>query len=215
VRDMLDRPRLRAVIRAALLTSLAVLGPLAGSAPAATTTTSPTSLCSGALSQPFMRWADANMYTLAAGGDFEASGTPWSLSGGAGVVAGSESFAVTGSLGAGSLAVPVGGTAVSPNVCVDPTRETFRFFARNTSGSSKAKLKVEILYPTKSGSWMTILGGIYSSSAVGWQPSPIYLNSTNLALLSGQLNPPIRYRFTAAGGAWQVDDVHVDPMVRH
>jgi hypothetical protein len=60
-----------------------------------------------------------------------------------------------------------------------------------------------------------ILGGIMDTAKVsGWQVSPIYSNSTNLALLSGQLNPPIKYRFTAAGGAWQIDDVFVDPFAR-
>jgi hypothetical protein len=44
--------------------------------------------------------------------------------------------------------------------------------------------------------------------------SPIYSNSSNLALLSGQSNPPVRYRFTASGGGWQVDDVFVDPFRR-
>ena len=111
--------------------------------------------------------------------------------------------------------MPVGSTVVTPDVCIDPTRETFRFFARNASTSTSAKLKVEILYPTKDGTWKVILGGIVDTARVqGWQLSPIYSNSSNLALLSGQSNPPIRYRFTAAGGGWQIDDVFVDPYRR-
>jgi hypothetical protein len=197
--------------RFALATALAALGVLPGAAQAATTSSS---ICAGTLSQPFSRWADSNLYTLAPGGDFE-GGAAWTLSGGAAVAAGSESFAVTGALGTRSLSVPVGGTAVSPDVCIDPTRDTFRFFARNASSATTAKLKVEILYPTKSGVWKVIMGGIMDTAKVqGWQVSPIYSNSSNLALLSGLANPPIRYRFTASGGAWQVDDVHVDPYRR-
>jgi hypothetical protein len=206
----LTRPNL---VRFALAAAVATLGVLPGAAEAATTPTV-TSLCAGTLSQPFSRWADFNAYTLAPGGDFE-GGAAWTLSGGATVGAGSEGFAVTGKLGTRSLSVPAGGTAVSPDICIDPTRETFRFFARNASTSTTAKLRVEILYQGKSGAWMTIMGGIMNAAKVpGWQVSPVYSNSSNLALLSGLPNPPIHYRFTASGGAWQVDDVYVDPYRR-
>jgi len=205
---------IRAVLRGALVAAVAALGPLAGVATAATTSTTGTT-CPGTLSQPFQPWGDSNLYTLAPGGNFEGSSTAWSLSGGAALSAGSESFAVTGAAGTRSLSVPVGGTAVSPDVCIDPTRQTFRFFARNNSTSTKASLKVEILYPTKSGAWKTIMGGILDTATVkGWQASPAYSNSSSLALLSGLDNPPIRYRFTASGGGWQVDDVFVDPYRR-
>jgi hypothetical protein len=208
--------RLRLAAVATATAALAGIGPVtAASAAPAPATTAPTTLCSGALSHPFTPWSDAGQYTLAPGADFEGALTGWSLTGGAALTAGSESFAATGSLGSKSLTVPVGATVVTPDVCIDPTRETFRFFARNASTSTSAKLKVEILYPTRDGTWKVILGGIMDTARVqGWQLSPIYSNSSNLALLSGQSNPPIRYRFTAAGGGWQIDDVFVDPYRR-
>jgi hypothetical protein len=205
------RSRVRGITLIAAAALLAMLAPASSVAAAATSTTSWT-LCPGTLSQPFSPWADLNSYTLAPGGSFEGSMTEWSLGGGASVTSGSQTYAGTG---VSSLSVPVGATAVSPEICIDPTRETFRFFARNSSGVSTAKLKVEILYPTKSGSWKTILGGIMDTAKVkGWQVSPIYSNSSDLALLSGLANPPVRYRFTASGGGWQVDDVYVDPFRR-
>jgi hypothetical protein len=198
-----------------MIVAMAALGPGAATASAATTTASTSTLCSGTLSRPFSPWSDTNLYTPAPGGDFETATSGWSLSGGAAVSSGSETFGATGAVGTRSLSVPVGGTAVSPDVCIDPTRETFRFFARNNSTSTSAKLKVEILYPTKSGTWKVILGGILDTAKVqGWQVSPVYSNSSNLALLSGMANPPVRYRFTADGGGWQVDDVYVDPYRR-
>jgi len=215
LRTIFTRRGLRLATTALAVATIS-LGPGAGPAAAGKTTASSYSgsVCSGALSQPFTRWADANWYALAPGGDFE-SGPVWSLSGGAAVTAGSGTLSIGDSVGVRSLSVPVGGTAVSPDVCIDPTRETFRFSARNNSTATTAKLKVEILYPTSSGSWKVILGGILDTAKVsGWQLSPIYSNSANLALLSGLTNPPIRYRFTAAGGGWQVDDLYVDPYRR-
>jgi hypothetical protein len=214
LRTTFTRRCLRLTAAAAAVATIS-LGPGAGPAAAGKITSSASSsVCSGALSQPFTRWADANWYALAPGGDFE-SGPIWSLSGGAAVAAGSGSLGIGGSVGMRSVSVPVGGTAVSPDVCIDPTRETFRFSARNNSASTTAKLKVEILYPTSNGSWKVILGGILDTAKVsGWQLSPVYSNSANLALLSGLSNPPIRYRFTAAGGGWQVDDLYVDPYRR-
>jgi hypothetical protein len=202
----------RATIGAALAVAALVVSP--GSALGKSSL--PESQCSGEVTQPFAQWGDSNDYTLAPGGDFETPLSDWSLTGGAAVSSGSESFGVTGSVGASSLSVPVGSVAVSAPVCVDPTRENFRFFARNSSTSKNAKLKVEILYPTKSGDQKVILGGILDTAKVGgWQLSPAYSNSSNLALLSGLKNPPIQYRFTTTGGGWQVDDIYVDPRMRH
>src|ERR1044072_3703532 len=205
------RARVRGIGLIAAAAVLAMLAP-AGTASAAAISTTSGTLCPGTLSQPFAPWADLNSYTLAPGGSFEGSLTGWSLGGGASVTAGSQTYAGTG---AASLSVPVGATAVSPDICIDPTRETFRFFARNSSGVSTAKLKVEILYPTKSGSWKKILGGILDTAKVkGWQGPAVYSNSSNLALLSGLSHPPVRYRFTASGGGPAVRHVYVDPFRR-
>ena len=71
-----------------------------------------------ALTQPFARWSDDNLYELAPGGDFEGSLNGWVLQGGAQRVSGSETFGVTGKVGSYSLQVPGGGVALSPPTCI-------------------------------------------------------------------------------------------------
>ena len=51
----------------------------------------------GALTQPFKRWGDYANYKLVGGGSFENGATGWTLSGGAKVVSGNESYKVGGS----------------------------------------------------------------------------------------------------------------------
>jgi hypothetical protein len=206
------RRRMSAI--AAVVSACAALGPAAGTA-SADVTSIVTDTCSGALSTPFKPWLDFSSYTLVPGGDFERSLTGWSLNGGASLISGSEPWAVTGSLGRSSLSLPAGATAATAPVCVDLTRQTFRFFARNASVSVTATLKVDILYATASGAWRTIVAGAMTTAGIGgWQVSPIYVNTSSLALLSGLSHPSIRYRFTAVGGRWQVDDLFIDPYSR-
>src|SRR5207248_3706960 len=99
--------------------------------------------CSGSTSQAFKQWGDNSYYALAPGGDFENGALGWALSGGAAVTSGSDPFAITGSTGSHSLSLPDGSQAISPPVCFDLTRQTYRFMVRNNS-TSPARLKVEI-----------------------------------------------------------------------
>lgn len=48
------------------------------------------------MSRPFLRWLDPIQYTLAPDGGFEAGARGWQLKGGAAVVSGNESFALSG-----------------------------------------------------------------------------------------------------------------------
>jgi hypothetical protein len=205
----LPRLRRRALAVVAALGALAGLGTLAGPAAAAMTTTVP---CRGDLSSPFAPWGDAAAYTLAPGGDFEGDMTGWILGGGTAVVPGSEPWAATGVQGAKALSLSAGAAAVSSSVCVDPTRETFRFFARNVSGAAKARLKVEVMSPRRDGTWSIVQVGTLRSDHADWQPSPVYLNPANLDPALG--DPLVRYHFVAVNGAWQVDDLFVDPFAR-
>src|SRR3954462_2174724 len=63
------------------------------------------------MSQPFARFGDNASYTPVPGGSFEGGNGGWSLSGGAKVVSGNESFNVVG--GSHSLSLPAGATATS------------------------------------------------------------------------------------------------------
>jgi hypothetical protein len=52
-------------------------------------------------------------------------------------------------------------------------------------------------------------------AATGWTPTPVMpLAVSLLPLLPGD-HTPIRFRFTAVGSGFTVDDVYVDPWARH
>ena len=100
----------RTVSIACTLGATALLVPIVSNAQA--NVVNPTSLdaCSpSAQSRPFARWLDFARYELAPGGDFESA--TWTLTGGAKLVAGSEPYAVTGTLGSSSLSLPAGSSA--------------------------------------------------------------------------------------------------------
>lgn len=160
------------------------------------------SACNGSpLGQPFAPWLDPASYELAPGGDFESSS--WTLTGGSHLVAGSESYGATGTLGSQSLSLPAGSSAESPPTCVDAAYPTVRFFI---AGSGAVAVSVV------DGS-LTIPAGIAVASG-NWQPTPIMLtNSAALAALSGG-TAEMSLRLTALSGAPQVDDVFIDPWNR-
>jgi len=168
-----------------------------------------TSACdSAALTQPFAPWGDKDLYKLVPGGDFEGSMSGWTLSGGAGTVAGSEPFHATGSTGAQSLRLPAGSSAQSPWTCVNAAYPTFRFFARNSSLAST--VLVQVVYRNALGLQVAVPVGVVAHGTT-WQPTaPMLTTSAIPAALSGG-TAQIALRFTALTGSSQIDDVFVDP----
>lgn len=165
---------------------------------------------------PFAAWGDRASYFLVSNGGFESSSTGWLLGGGARVVAGNEPFYVRSKTDAYSLAIPSGGWAETAPFCVDSDEPTMRYFVRNT-GSPLSTLTVSVTVRT------TLLGiasettlplGAALGTTTTWQPSLVTLFgpfSVN-QLLGGTTT--VRFRFTPLlpGGAWQIDDVYVDPF---
>jgi hypothetical protein len=170
-----------------------------------------TSACNEApLSQPFLRWGDANSYELMPGGDFEGSLAGWSLSGGAHQVAGSEPFGATGSVGSDALQLPAGASAQSPFTCLDAAYPSFRFFAHNNT--LLASVLVQVVYQTPAGTVALPLGAVLASAT--WQPTlPMLTGSVLTGALSGGTAQGA-LRFTAVGGTSEIDDVFVDPHMR-
>src|SRR5438067_13310079 len=127
--------------RAALSAAISALALVAFAAPAQANLLSilPGSCGSQQESQIFSRWGDNNNYFLLTGGSFEGAQS-WVRSGGAGSVAGNESFYVHGSADQNSLSLPAGSSATSPAVCTSIYNPTLRLFVRNT-GSSTSRLK--------------------------------------------------------------------------
>ncbi len=161
---------------------------------------------SAPLTQPFAPWTDPAWYELAPGGDFESPGSTlsgWALTGGAHRVPGSERFAVTGSHGSWSLALPAGSSAQSPQTCVDAAYPSARFFIAGT-GSVAVSIVVGKL---------EIPAGV-AVAASGWAPTPVMLTSSAvLAALSGGV-AQVSLRITALTGDPRVDDVFIDPWCR-
>jgi hypothetical protein len=179
---------------------------------AAAVTVISTGACNtAALTQPFLPWGDTNSYEPVPGGDFEGSLTGWTLSGGAHTVSGSEPYAVTGSLGNASLALPAGASAQTPPLCVNAAYPTFRFFAHNDTLPST--LLVTVVYRTPAGLTIAVPVGVVGTSS-DWEPTlPMLTGSVAEGALSGG-TAEIALRFTAIAGTSEIDDVYVDPRMK-
>jgi hypothetical protein len=184
-------------------------GLLVASAPDCTT---------GTLTKPFSQWADTNNYVLGPGGSFESGATGWSLSG-ASVVSGNESFYVRSKDDTKSLRVPNGASALSPTVCVGLDKPSIRFFARNAGSGllglgATSTIAVNVQFETSLGLVTELPLGVVTSSS-GWQPTlPMVVLQSLLPLLPDNYTP-VRFRLSAVGGDWRVDDFYVDPYRRN
>jgi hypothetical protein len=157
----------------------------------------------GPSSQPFANWGDNSSYVLAPGGDFEGS-APWTLNGNAAVVAGSESFAATGTLGSYSLSLPQGSSAESSAACIDANDPTLRFFV-----GGSGRLLVQVVY-----SGVGIPVGVVNAGG-DWAPSAILPTGSALFERLWGGSDQVYLKFTALTGNPQVDDVFIDPWNRH
>lgn len=164
--------------------------------------------------QVFSPWGDRHHYVLAPDGGLEAGGSGWSLSGGAKAVAGNESYYLNDAGDSRSLSLPAGSKAVSPPVCMSLDTPIFRMFARNP-GDPSSRLRVEAVYK---------LLGLVRTKAVStvtagssWAPTQQMSTVLSLATIVGTLIPSsIQIHITPLDrkGAWQVDDLYIDPFAR-
>jgi hypothetical protein len=162
-------------------------------------------------SNPFQRFGDNAAYGLVSGASFESSTSGWSLTRSS-VVSGNESYNVAG--GTHSLAIQPTGVAVSPAFCVGIENPSFRFFARQTSGSW-AVLNVILRWTDASGtSHDTTVGSLQSGTA--WAVSPVLKLGSTLPLWQAgeSLSVKLVFKPEQYGGAWAIDDVYVDPYHR-
>lgn len=190
---------------ACTLGATALLAPIVSDAQA--NVVNPTSLVNldtcnvSALSQPFVPWLDLADYELAPGGDFESS--TWTFTGGAKLVAGSEPYAATGTLGSSSLSMPAGSSAQSPLACVDAAYPSIRFFIAGKGSVAVNVVDGSLLIPAG----VAIAGG-------DWLPSPVMLTSSAvLGALSGG-TAQVSLTFTGLSGSPRIDDVFIDPWGR-
>jgi hypothetical protein len=196
--------------------AVAATAALAVAAPAHASSLSNPYACapSPTLSQAFSAWSDFAAYTPLAGGSFETRAAGWTLTGGAAVVPGNEPYNVGGA-GTHSLSLPTGATAVSAPICIDPTYPFYRLVARN-GGSLSSALRMEVLFLDEHGNVKSTKSLDYRATSGYWIPTgaaPISVFTAKTTVSAA----PIALRFTPQGrsGQWQIDDVFVDPYMRH
>jgi len=163
--------------------------------------------------QSFSQWHDSALYVSPHNGGLEAGGTGWSLSG-ANVMSGNESYYLNGSSDSHSLLIPDGASATSPSFCVAQGYPTFRLMVRNT-GSWHAALRVDVVYADSQGRRVQTTVG-YMTAGRRWEPSrklSIALGATG-AMQSGSADVRIQFVPVGSGGAFQIDDLLVDPWCR-
>lgn len=198
--------RTHAKLMGAVAVALLAMAVLAGSAQACSYT--------GA-TQVFSRWGDQRSYVLAPDGGFEAGGAGWSLSRGATVVEGNESYSLNGSGDSRSLSLPAASSAVSPPVCMAIDTPVFRLMARNT-GDPSSQLRIEAVYNLLGLVRTKVVNNI--TAGPNWAPGPPISTVLGLSTVVGTLIPSaIQIRITPLDttGNWQVDDLFIDPFSRH
>ncbi|MGZ8795327.1 MAG: hypothetical protein ACXW0F_11900 [Gaiellaceae bacterium] len=164
--------------------------------------------CDAAASHPFEAWGDNANYLLMPGGSFEEGGPDWSLSRGAYVGPGNSPFETERDNGTRSLYLLPGATATSPTGCFKFGDWHSRFFVRGI-GTRTARVEVDVVVRSLLGILTVLDGGSVSASAE-WQPSPqIGMLLCNVTSLLG--TKAVSLRFRAVNGAFQIDDVYLDP----
>lgn len=173
----------------------------AGACPATTT------------SQPFLPWLDLGSYFAVPGGTFESNLSGWTVSGGAKIVPGNESYYINSRADGNSLSLPSGSKVTSPQVCVSLLSPDIRLFVQNT-GSLLSLMNVSVNYTDASGKART-LGLLPLLGTSSWAPSlpTLFLANIN-SLLSSNGQTWVSFTFSPAGigGHWQIDDFYVDPI---
>ena len=161
-------------------------------------------------SQPFTQFGDTTSYTLVPEGTFE-SGRGWILGGGARIVSSNSPFFVNSAGDRRSLLLAPRGTATSRPICIALGLPSMRFFTRATPGGI---LKVDVIYHSAA-KRRTITEFARFGAGPSWWPTPPLLFAVNTPLLVGSSGETVvQFRFTVLSGAWQIDDVYVDPFKR-
>lgn len=163
-------------------------------------------------SKPFAPWKDRHNYTPVPNGGLESGAMGWLLGGKASVAGGARPYGT----GTHVLALGSGASATTPPVCVGLHYPFFRFFARH-DGSSRSRLRVEVLYLGADGKLNTRETSRLRQARGKWLPSRRFSLPKGLVANAGKGKlAPVAFRFTPVGAkaTWTIDDVFVDPYLR-
>jgi hypothetical protein len=161
----------------------------------------------GPTSKPFAQFGDYRNYSFGANGGLELGSAGWSLSGGAAVVSGNESYYVHSRYDSHSLSLPAGSSVTTPPMCMGTFSTWLRFFAKDNGTGS---LRVQVQYRSLVGTVVGLLDVRTLDAGSSWQPVPAVLNLQSLNCLLGA--GFLQLKLTAMGGSVQVDDFYVDPL---
>ena len=171
-----------------------------------------------ALSNPLTAFKDPRHYFVAPAGDFENAALPgWQLENGASVVGGSNA-GVTGSAQDGSLLLPPGASATSPEMCIDLDYPTFRFFAAQAQEDTDAELAVDVIYPALEKNNVREAKKFRVKAKDGWKLSDdIKLEPQRLGKAAGWRKIALRFRVEPGkkAASYRIDDILIDPRFRN
>jgi hypothetical protein len=157
-------------------------------------------------------WGDTGTYFLVSNGDFENGSTDWSLTGGARVVDGNETYHVGGASDSHSLMIPPNGAAESRSFCVSKGEDVIRLFVNN-SHVAGAILHVDAIVVNPDNGYVgtaafDVNGDVQSTP---WAPT-MALRVPNLFGGAGTEQLTLRFTLRGTPTTWSVDDVFVDPF---
>jgi hypothetical protein len=186
-----------AKVLSAVLACAAVAATGPGVASAASSSPAP---CAGPISNPFLAWGDSEGYRLAPDGDFSSAPTQWELSDGAEIIASDSPLS-----GGGALELDKKESALSPPICLDGSESFSRVL---TTSDGPGQVLVRAVGPNGH----AVPVGAFRGDEE-WAPSDAFLAPSRLA---SRGYDSFRYSFTAVGkGTTVIDDLYVDPRVRH
>jgi hypothetical protein len=108
------------------------------------------------------------------------------------------------------LTIGAGGSAVSPSLCVNSTMPYIRFFARQVSPGSD--LQVQGVAPSGASPAVTVtVAQVPDGSMPSWAPVGRVALITASLPAGVSVNGVLRFSVPGATGAWQIDDIYVDP----
>jgi len=161
-----------------------------------------------ATQQEFAQFGDPSYYYLADGGAFEGK-TTWRLSGGAGLVSGSEPFGLVSSSHVSSLRVPAGASAQSGRFCVSNQIPHLRFVAR-AQGAGDLSVRVDT-YATGGALIGSRTQTVPAAAHTAWAPTA-YIDLDTSRMAPGE--KALAQVTVTSAGTWQVDSVFIDPYAR-